>query len=662
MIRSHRFSWAILALLSLRFCFAALALAGEETDPASSKGEKAKTGVASALSGTSGVRVQTMCTNCNVANVTMCGQTGDRVQVWQDGLPVMGGLGAIYLLSVMPGQGIASTEVLRGAGTVLSGPEASVGAVVLHTLAASSQPRVDLTADFGGESWNGQKLLASGRSGNWGGTLVLTHAQMNGVDSNGDGAYDLGQFNRRTFGGSAVYDLGKRTRFRLDALGYREKQTANKGGYHGPARPIELGHFLKEDAEIERNEFGAAVEQRFLDGSRLSLRLRKADRRQDTSDNSGTPQPYMWVREHASLGEVRYERTIADRHSWVVGVAARRFEVAGTTIKRSMLYPDGQRLDDITRHQGAFSELGLALPNRVDLTLGLRWDTFTYETSGNQLAGVKERSANRLLPRLRIGWKATPTLGLALAAGDGLAVPRPVFERVCCGALVQSNTGARPEISRNFLLDLDFVPKPWFHLRGTLFRNEYTDYLQKTVAWVFSNYIPSYEQVNFPDVVVQGVEIATDFRFMDRFSAGLQFSRLHSDSRRPAPILLGGMVAYELAPGRLPYLADNQGSVSLKWSDKERGFEISAQAQYTGGMLIQRLDTFFGPADVLAETPSFWTVNVRGDVKVWRELSLFVGVDNLTDKVQLWLDDPRYEYNWGQLRGRYLYGGVSYGF
>jgi outer membrane receptor protein involved in Fe transport len=77
-------------------------------------------------------------------------------------------------------------------------------------------------------------------------------------------------------------------------------------------------------------------------------------------------------------------------------------------------------------------------------------------------------------------------------------------------------------------------------------------------------------------------------------------------------------------------------------------------------MYIQRLETPTGPADVFAKTPDFWIYNFSTRFRIYKGLSIFAGIDNITDEFQLWLDDPRYEYNWGALRGRYVYGGLSF--
>jgi outer membrane receptor protein involved in Fe transport len=109
----------------------------------------------------------------------------------------------------------------------------------------------------------------------------------------------------------------------------------------------------------------------------------------------------------------------------------------------------------------------------------------------------------------------------------------------------------------------------------------------------------------------------------------------------------------------VPHLAETQGSATIAWEDRGRGLRLAADAQYTGSLFVQEL-AGVGPITEMRETPSFWVYNFRGEIPLFRGLSLYGGVDNITDEYQLWLDDPRYEYNWGPLRGRYYYGGLSY--
>ncbi len=667
-IKPTKFRCMMLALL---FAIAGPILAAETEDGGAKDAQSAPaeedTSLESALEGATGVRVQTMCTNCNVASVSMFGQSGECVRVWQDGLPVLGGLGAIYLLSVMPSQGIAKTDIVRGAGTVLSGSEAAVGAVVIETTDPNdrSEPALNVSADFGGLSWQGQKLFAAGKAGRWSGQLALTHAESDGSDPNDDGNFDIAAFDRDTFGGSVSYEFSPRTSLRADAVIYREDQEGSKGGYRGSANPVTLGAFFAENITIDRDEFGLAFNHEFADFSRFTLRARTSTRDQDTADNSkGYYEQYMTVDEESKQFDARYERTLADRHVLTLGAAYSEFEIDGHTSKATALNPDGQTLLDRLKHSAIYAEIGWTLPKRFDLTTGLRWDRIDHEVDDPQFGTTVDTTpdlGSKLLPRVRLGWKATKTLGLNLSAGMGFAAPRPVFERVCCGALVLSNADVPAEESFNVLLDADWVPKRWFQLKTSLFRRDVDNYHQKYVWFAFPNYIPSYQIVAYDNVIVEGAELAIDFRLMDdRLNLGLSATHVEATHDDPLQIRVAGELLTEIEPGDVPYMPEDTGAVTLAWNDKKRGLDIQLQAQYTGSQLIQRLDNFFGPVTNLVETPSFWIYNANFKKYIWGNLAIYGGVDNISDEYQEWLDDPRYEYNWGALRGRYVYGGLSY--
>jgi outer membrane receptor protein involved in Fe transport len=122
---------------------------------------------------------------------------------------------------------------------------------------------------------------------------------------------------------------------------------------------------------------------------------------------------------------------------------------------------------------------------------------------------------------------------------------------------------------------------------------------------------------------------------------------------------------YDMTIDQIPFHPRDQGSVFIGWNDARTGFSTSAQALYTGSMYVQFFDFRKGlydgrVRDSWDETRAFWVFNFTIQKRIQRYLSLFGGVDNITDTVQDWLDDPQYEYNWGPLRGRYFYAGISF--
>jgi outer membrane receptor for ferrienterochelin and colicin len=640
-----------------------VAEADPEVDPesASTPPEEGEPSLKAVLSGVSGVRVATMCTNCNIAGVTMSGQSDERVQVWKDDLPVMGGLGAIYLLSVMPQVGVAGTSVVNGAGTVLTGSEASAGALNIHTRRPQDDAAVHALVDFGSLNWRRQQLLASGKVGRWGGALEATHARSDGSDADGDGNFDIGAFDRETYGGTFTIDATKSSSIRLDALYYEEQQRDSKGAYAGSG-DIELGNFYKEDIDIKRREYALGWDYRFKDSSRLTLGGRYSKRDQDTSDDSiARPiQPYMVVDEDTEVAELRYERFLAQRHLFTVGVTHRELEVKGTITE----FNDFQLLDDFIRHKGAYAEAELSLPHRINLTAGLRWDEYDWtpgpeSTLPAPIPGPTVR--DHLSPRLRLAWRATDKLSLGLSAGDGFAAPRPVFERVCCGAEVLSSAYSDAEVSHNLLLDVDYVPYRWLRLKASVFRNSFHNFLQKMAIRTAPEYIPTFTQVNYSDFALEGATLGMEFRHFERLDYGFELTHLTTSKNDPIVVKRARQDFYEMSIDQIPFHPEDQGSVFLGWNDSRAGFSFSAQALYTGSMYVQFLNRNTGSIrDSWDETPSFWVYNFKIEKRVQRYVSLFGGVDNISDFVQLWLDDPRYEYNWGPLRGRYYYAGLSF--
>ncbi len=637
--------------------------------------EQEEISVAEVVEGASGVRVQTMCTNCNIANVTMLGQTGDRVQIWKDGLPVVGGLGAIYTLSVMPSEAIASTEIIRGAGTVLSGSEAGTGAIFINTKAPEKRPYLLVSADTGGLNWFGQKLMGYGQLGRFGGEVIFTHSQSDASNPNNDLANDLAAFHRTTYGTTLTYKIFERSTLRLDALRYREDQRDGKGAAELFSPELGLASFYSEDIDIRKDEYNLSWDLAFKDGSKITLRGLSSYREQDTSDsNIEKEQPYMFVDETARNAEARYERIFVGKHVFKMGFAYRNFIVHGTTTESTGAFAAGQDILDQIRQDGVYSQMEFALSKKVNLTAGLRYDKFQLNSEERALLDDGSRIPPRIdeekqfLPRLRLDWKATKSLRFNLSAGESFIAPRPFFERVCCGITITLNNDIKPQTSRDYLLDTTFIPRPWMKYELSLFQSDIENYIQRLpfaafvqefFTGIYNVLLPNFTQVNYEHVDLKGAEFSTEFRFLDRLFTGFEVSRVKAESKIPT-IYLNKAPLFDLPKGQIPYMPEDQGSAFIRWDDQKRGFNVSAQAQYMGSMRIQMIDETDASVDNFVDTRAYWVFNFRVEARFYNNFSVFAGMDNTTNEYQDWLGDPRYEYNWGQLRGRYIYFGVSF--
>lgn len=185
----------------------------------------------------------------------------------------------------------------------------------------------------------------SGKLGRFGIGLIGTAARSDGSDPNDDKVMDLGSFNRTTTQLTGTYDLGEGSLLRVDGLRYRESQRGPKGGYFGKGYPFTPSSFLKEDIDILRDEVSLGWDRHFADSSLLTVRGRYSRRDQDTSGNfPGGHRPYMFVDEFSRAAEIRYQRNIWDRHIPTVGVTGRFTDVNGKNIKRTVLFPRGQKV------------------------------------------------------------------------------------------------------------------------------------------------------------------------------------------------------------------------------------------------------------------------------------------------------------------------------
>lgn len=648
----------------------------EETEIGKGEVEQDEASITEILEGSSGVRVQTMCTNCNIANVTMCGQTGDRVQIWQNGLPVVGGLGAIYSLSVMPSEAIANTEIIRGAGTVLSGSEAGTGAIFINTRVPEKRPYLLVSLDTGSFNWFGQKLMTYGQLGRFGGEIIFTHSQSDGINPNepdglnleegDDFTNDLAAFHRTTYEAAVTYKIFDRSSLRLSALRYREDQEDGKGAVRAffPGFPA---IFYNEDVDIRKDEYALSWDLEFKDRSKITLRCLSSYREQDTSDDRTPPEegPYMFVDETARNAEARYEKALFGKHVLTTGLTYRNFVVHGTTTEATGVFREGQDIYDRIRQDGAYAQIEFSLPKQINLTTGLRYDDFRLhsEERAQLLDGSRipprVDDVEEFLPRIRLDWKPSKSLHFSLSAGQSFIAPRPFFERVCCGMTITLNPYIKPQESRDILFDYTYIPRPWMKFRTSFFYSDIENYIQKLPRSAI-DYIPNSTQVNYAQVDLKGAELSAEFRFFDRLSTGFEFSSVEAESDDPT-IYIGDTPLFDLPPGQIPYFPEDQGSAFIRWDDQKRGFQASAQAQYTDSMYIQMIEEAIpSTVDAFVVTRDYWVFNLKVQARFYENFSVFAGMDNITDEYQDWLGDPRYEYNWGPLRGRYIYFGVLF--
>jgi outer membrane receptor protein involved in Fe transport len=608
---------------------------GEAQPPA------ATTSLTQAMQGDSGIAIQTLCTNCNNADLSLGGLGNDHVAVTCDGLPVPAGLAQIYLLSIMPPTLIDKVAVTKGAGEPALGGAAIGGGIEIER----HRPEgflLNTSVESGEFGWRGSKLDVSGRSGRVRAGLAGTWATSDVIDANADGNPELPSYDRTTVEASADVEPARDHHLRFGVVDYDESQE------DGPAAPAfgqdfttgEFGFlgYNRENVELARKQYHGSYEARLPDGSHLALSAVLGDRSQDIIETSNPPR--VWKQAQDIFGEeffptednlattylideenrdtaLSYSRALGQRVTLGAGAARSRrdYSIVDRSYNNVALSLPVEELlsfaiQESIEERGAWLEGQTALGARVDLSLGVRWVDFSYTDNEAQIPesappGVLEKrlqwldiplpEGDRVLPRAAIVWKPADPLSLRVSAGAGFRAPDPIFSEVCCGRRYRGNRGVRPEESAAYGLELTWQPRPSYRLAASAFRTDFDDFVLKmaTLAYQFR---PTYQNVNVPEARHTSVTLEARVEPWPWLDAKASASWLDADNRTPDDAIHalidfnGDPVERSFTSGEIPYTVEQRRAVAVEFRPPGTGLGIGITAQHTGPMRMQRFD------------------------------------------------------------------------
>jgi outer membrane receptor protein involved in Fe transport len=641
----------------------------------------------------SGVSVQTVCTNCNNADLTVGGLGNDYVPILCDGLVIPPGLGQIYLLSVMPQTLVDKVTVRRGAGDASLDGGAIGGGIEIERFRPAEKIQLNLSGDAGSYGWNGQRLDLRGRHGWFGGSLAVTRAESDAINANGDVAggyenWDLPEFDRTTWEARLDLQPSRNHSLRLGAAGYEESQENGRAAYDGPTSDaVGAPVYNLENVELEREQYDLLYEGRLPDGSRIEAGLFRADRTTDILETQVRTLPEFiptyvidevqdtvhgaWSRAFGLHWRARAGASWSSRDSSVVDVVYNA--LAG-------LPPDrwfDEAFEETVEETGLWADAEWSPNATLDLTLGLRLAEYTVtdEEARPAWVDIPLPEGDRILPRAALSWKPAPAWTLRATAGAGYRPPPPTYAEVCCGRRYRNNRGVAMESSRAYGLEATWQPGPKVRLNASGSLTDFDDLVVKLATLTFE-YRPTYQNASAPEARL------TNLSFEGRWEAARwvtlrgSYSWLSAENRsendRVVALIdfFGTPVSRDYPMARIPYRAERNAALGADFRIGS-GTTISVSAQYTGPMFLQTFDRenpviepgyFSETQDHLVETEPFTLVNLRVEQRFPKGVSLYAGVDNLGDEFQSDLGDPRFDYNWGALRGRYVYGGIGWNF
>jgi outer membrane receptor protein involved in Fe transport len=657
----------------------------------------------SQLNAGSGVQVKTICTNCNAATLTMNGLSGDHVNVTWDGLPMTGGLATVYHLTQFPAELIGHTGVVRGPGSVLTGPGAVGGAIELHT-APREKRHVFMDARLG--SWGSKSLRLAG-SDRWGpfGAMVFTqYAWQQAVDADGNEPNEVGQFERLTAHGLFDFHWTENQLFTLESSYYGEDQI------DGPGAPFTVPDYtyVDEDAFFNWQQYGARWEMTRPSGLKLTWKGRYSRRGQQQwapPSATGTAKQWTYLIEDEQYGSGFEGGAPVGRSGFITGGAGwwkqrlrvkQRFNdryVNPTRVNNPYLISDGLERSE------AYVQYEQGVGSKWDFTVGVRADWFevfgraawlprqgsglpvyheTAEETAARLGAETDSLKNVFLsPRVQAHYRPTGNVVLGLAYGQGAIGQAPSFEETCCGAKYQRNILVHPERARSVQASVEVHPTQDMRLTTTLFRNDLDDYLEK-IVYKTAVYIPYYTNTNTLKARVQGIDLLHDMRFRDdRINVGWTYTYTDAEDRTGIHLDITAAPVYieHGEPGQpLRYVPEHQASAYFRYNHVPRGTQVSVSVNYQGNLRHFRLAEYREPTEpwVTLGTETYTTANVRWEQRLGKKgWTVYAGVDNVTDYVMadLTRDDrdgnavaDQFErcYDWGPITGRFVYAGMRF--
>jgi len=641
-----------------------------------------------ALQGKDGVRIQTLCTHCNSANIQVGGLSAELVPMSRDGFPLVGGLQTSFVLSFLPTDSIAEATVVKGPGAAALSNTAAGGEIALAGSTADEVPWLDFVGEVG--SWDLRRATAriAGDLAPWiSGSFVVGTTETDLVDDDEDGWTDVPAVDRQFAEGILELEPTSNQSVEVGVSFIDEENLEGRGAFDA-FRYITQGEdsWTREDTLFDRREYRAGWSWRPESGGELSIRLLDAERNQTvrsqlTALEDGFFEDADRLIDRFEITEddrwvgISYRRTLGLQWRIEGGVETDRREIDAINREPLDIIAGGDVLTELATESVDVDSIsfdaGWAPSQKWDVQFGLRWDEATMTTElSNPEPTFTRRTDSEVSPRLTVRYFPARDWTLRLVAGKTFRPPKPILSQVCCGQRYQTVENVIPEVATTVGLETSWVPSPRLRANVYLARTEFEDYIFRVVGWSTA-FIQTWALSNVPDATADRAEVSLrwspDPRLTLDGSIGWLSFKNDGDEKVDVIVSPPSRSSTETVPisiDRIPYLAVRSGTASATWR-LASGTILGAQASYTGEMSIQQytrlpfnseLDT-----ETLRDTPGFWLVNLNANLPLGSRVHLLLAIDNLSDELQNDLGDPTTDYNWGPLAGRSWRIGVRVG-
>jgi outer membrane receptor for ferrienterochelin and colicins len=638
------------------------------------------TNINEALDKNPGIAVQVECSICNVRNVLLNNLPGRYTTLMIDGVPIFSSVSSAYGLDSVSVYGLERIDVARGAGASLIAPEALAGTVNIVTKRPlESENRVRLQLGQYGARQADAYVAQSLQGGAI--TATLNYNKHDSVDADGNGVSEYTGFERKLGGvGFFVDDAGGfKVKGRLDvvnekrgggALGddyaaIKASTTGNPfnwskgvnaspdaGGWINPADgsvlPYNAGRGgFSEIIFTDRVQFLSTAEKRFGD-SKLRLAVGAAEHKQDSFYELST----YAGKQNQYYAEASWQMPVGD---WTVTTGANyRFEdlkSQGSTASGTVV----TGIDDYTYQVPAvFVQAYRSFFNdTLEVNGSIRHDQH------NVFGGITS-------PRFNALYHHTPQVSSRLSVGTGFRAPTSFFEQDH-GILDTIRIDRQikdPEVSTNLSYALSFAGDR-LAVTGSYNYNSIKNFAILNPGGtdpVTGDPITLFTSAK-DLVTVQGLDVNLSYLLT------------------PALTVMAAAEAFDYRfPAGTLVFARPKAKAYFGFDYAQNGWDLSAKLVWTGPMDLRKFhddgtgqqNRFNLDGTPKSDTsPSFATLDMRGEYAYSKKFAFYAGIDNALDYKQsdkesfLFVDGdgaPDVVHLWGPNRGRYMYAGVKVSF
>lgn len=568
------------------------------------------------------------------------GLDSDRVLVIIDGEPISPSTASSVDLSQIGTALIERIEIVKGATSALYGSNAMGGVINVITRKPDRPLSYQLSLDGGGYgnknlSGDANELAARSLSANLALKQPAWYAQFNASLRDKDG-YDLDTSTFRSEGAAGSktnLDLrlawmpDDNTEIYIAPRYYREDINNNISSLAPGSGEIKQ----KRNEDAERSSATLGFEQKLDDGGRLRGWLLQENWRDVTQQDAIATRAV----EQQRTAEIDLYRA---ELQWDEPWGDEQIVTSGLLLGQETLDQYQDRVGQARAIEvDAKKKRNIEAYIQDDIFLGERWEI---------VPGIRIQedsdfgfyTAPKINAMYTPDWSGSVTTNIRMGVGRGYRVPNLkerffVFDHSQLGYMVLGNNELEPESSDSYQLGIEFMRSDEFRAEAQLFHNRIKNLIDTNLNPEKSAQtgLRIFDYQNFARAMTQGMEVNGNLR-LGCFDMKAGYTLLDSE---------------DLDTGKtLRERPRHQIKLGVDYEHEAWGTLLSLRGVYQSEEFID--------AENVLESPAWTTWDVKLTQRLIGRLSVFAGIDNLTDEHR----DPNVLSDFRPPAGRFVYLGV----